>query len=119
MAARPEFTDEQQRVIADYANRLPEVLWDRFTCHETDGQLVVSMYGWIAREDGRSDFVLLQWWDLSQDPVPWSITSSSVHSWEIGRRLYSEQDWWKPDIHVDCERVDEQLPSVENAAHVS
>lgn len=118
MAVIPDLTFEQKLKIATYTNRLDEVKWDRYTAYADDGRIVVSLYGWIPRADGRSDFVLLQWFDLENDPVPYSSTSSAARSTEISRRLYEDQDWFKPSDHVDCQRVDENFGDlIGNAAH--
>lgn len=42
--------------LTDSMNRLPFVTWDRLIVGETH----VMVYGWIARDDGRSDFALIR-----------------------------------------------------------
>lgn len=83
--------------LADSMNLLTFVRWDRFI--ESNGKGVV--YGWIDREDGRCDFVLL---DFEQRPIGVAVgysTSSASRSREIGQLLYGDND-----EHMDCQRVD-------------
>ena len=113
MAANEWIPDDQQKqTVAEYANRLPEVLWDRFVSYEIDGQHAIDMYGWLPRDDGRADFVLLQWYDLVEQPLPRAITSSADMSEEISRRMYHDQEWWEPGEHVDCMRADRYFDGV-------
>jgi hypothetical protein len=107
-----ELTETQKQVVAHYANRLPFVTWDRFTSHTEDNPdgdakyVAVTMYGWIGRDDGRADFVILAWFYIDQQQFPWSVTSSADRSEEISRLLYHDQGWWKPGEHVPCQRVE-------------
>lgn len=112
-----ELTETQKHVVAHYANRLPFVRWDRFTSHveENDQRRVtVTIYGWIPRDDGRSDFMLLAWFYLDEQQTPWSVTSSAEHSEEISRLLYHDKDWWKPEDHLDCQRVEDTFDGMIN-----
>lgn len=115
-----ELTEIQKQVVAHYANRLSFVTWDRFTSHTQDNPeggdpyVAVTMYGWIGRDDGRSDFVILAWFYIDQQQYPWSVTSSAERSEEIGRLLYHDQDWWKPDEHVPCARVEDVFDGMVN-----
>lgn len=45
--------------VAQILNLLPEVKWDRWSgdLHSLDG---ICVYGWIQREDGKLDFILLR-----------------------------------------------------------
>src|SRR6185503_3283290 len=43
--------------LADQMNLFPEVAWDRCTGDDNAG----TAYGWIARDDGNKDFLLLMW----------------------------------------------------------
>ena len=80
--------------IAGAMNALGMVKWDRCIVSAPRG----AVYGWIAREDGRSDFVLLHW-----NPVGLGYTTSSArHSKEIGERL-----GFSGEGHRDCQRVED------------
>lgn len=81
-------------LIALAMNLLDMVTWDRCVVSESSG----CAYGWIARDDGRSDFVLLRW---DGDTIGYT-TSSAMHSREIGRRLGCSGE-----THRDCERVED------------
>lgn len=78
---------------AHYLNALPFVRWDR--CTRAGGW--VWAYGWIDREDGRADFVMLE---FAPDAAPWHLTSSAAYSREIDRILRGTDEG-----HVDCERI--------------
>lgn len=91
--------------LADRMNRIAQVRWDRCVMRSASG---VS-YGWIDRDDGRSDFVLLDfsWGEtsgLAGETVPWlSVgysTSSAEFSEAIGTALGLGGD------HKDCERIE-------------
>lgn len=90
--------------VGDICNRLPLVRWDRTA--GDDGSRVV--YGWVDRDDGRSDFVVLTF-DLV-DPVDGFdyfvgfTTSSAEHSAEFHRAIYGHQ---YADDHHPCERVED------------
>lgn len=82
------------------------VQWDRYSGNSE--KFVV--FGWIARPDGRSDFVLLrvdsQWIGFT--------TSSAEYSEEISRRL---NDGVPTGTHTRCHRVEfnfsaQQVPNV-------
>jgi hypothetical protein len=81
------------KLIARIMNALPEVTWDRCTGDEING----SVFGWINRDDGRADFVLLQW------SPEWfrSTTSSAEYSLSISERLFGSTTGHRP-----CRRVE-------------
>lgn len=79
---------------AAFLNALPFVRWDR--CVGDDEQVV---YGWIAREDGRADFVLMEFGP--GDDVGFT-TSSALYSRDIMAALYGTAEG-----HRDCERVED------------
>ena len=87
--------------IAERLNLLDEVRWDRFTAYANE----VTVYGWIDRGDGRSDFVLITFAinDLD-DSIRWEqwFTSSAACSQSIYQRLSG-----RTEGHVDCQRVDQ------------
>lgn len=77
----------------------PEVNWDRWN---GDGETHVSVFGWLAREDGKFDFVLL----MFDADGPWYFTTSSArYSAEFSGRL----GWGG---HSDCKRVEHFFPGV-------
>lgn len=76
-------------------NGLPEVEWDR--CTRGGGELTV--FGWIGRDDGRSDFVVMV---FDEDGLSWFTTSSALLSSEFSRRLLGEDA-----PHMPCERVED------------
>lgn len=108
---------EEHAIAADWLNRLPFVRWDRYV--ESDGDFAV--FGWIDREDGRSDFVLVLW--ETADPLPGAPcywTSSAARSKEIGELLYGGIEGFDPDSHVDCARVEDDFGGlVENAVVIA
>lgn len=96
-------TDEQKAVVAELMNRLPFVTWDR--CVEYTGAENVydddlSVFGWIARDDGRSDFVELVWPTLAKPDQCGFSTSNAERSHEIADLLFGGHEG-----HLDCQRV--------------
>jgi hypothetical protein len=81
-------------------NALPFVLWDRLV-DRADG---LHVYGWIDRNDGRSDFVVLS---FHGDGPPEYVTSSAMKSSEIATAL-------RPYGHpvMNCQRVVDVIPGV-------
>jgi len=92
--------------VAAALNRLPMVRWDR--CHLVTyldyDEPGVEVFGWIARQDGRSDFVLVEWmpWD-EEDYFPFT-TSSAEHSDRIAELLNGERG---AACHEACRRVED------------
>jgi hypothetical protein len=78
-------------------NYLWFVRWDR----AIPGDGFMDVYGWIARDDGRSDFVLLTFWDRHPPGTPpsWS-TSSARYSTEIATIINGNTA-----THNACRRV--------------
>lgn len=104
-------TSEQQAASAvelpiEEMAMLDFIRWDRYTSSTKK----LSLFGWIPREDGRSDFVLLT-------VIPEGIgftTSSAEYSEEISRRLNGGEP---TGTHNDCLRVEAhpaaaELPNV-------
>jgi hypothetical protein len=79
-------------------NLLWFVRWDR----AVPGDGFMNVYGWIAREqDGRSDFVLLTFWDANPPGTPPSWTTSSArYSAEMAEIINGSTD-----THNTCRRV--------------
>lgn len=112
-------SDELRAALAERMNRLPEVCWDRCVLHDESG----VAYGWISRDDGRSDFVVLefQWGEtkgLGGESLTWLgvgfTTSSARYSHEISKRLHGSDGG-----HKDCERIEDAFGAlVQNAIHL-
>lgn len=98
--------------IAEVLNRAPFVRWDRFTVSPDDE---VNVYGWIDREDGRSDFVLVEFDVTEPAAVSYGWTTSSAErSDELADLLYGEgliEDGYR---HLVCRRVETELLGVKN-----
>lgn len=86
--------------MAAYLNRLPFVRWDRLVDAQVDGQHMVDVYGWISRNDGRFDFVQINFVQWSE--TPGFSTSSSERSDEIATLLYGDNP-----THFPCQRVED------------
>jgi SH3-like domain-containing protein len=82
-------------------NRLPQVRWDRCS-RNADGQLCV--FGWIGREDGRTDFAALCFLWPEDPEAALLLTSSAEHSAAMTAALYGERALAH---HTDCERVED------------
>jgi hypothetical protein len=74
------------------------IIWDRFTKTE-DGFYVV--YGWIARLDGRADFIIFELWEDSPEDV-FCTTSSAKFSKRVMEVLYGSAEG-----HNDCRKIEE------------
>lgn len=92
---------------AEYLNRLTEVRWDRCVISPCDqegyeDQEYHTYFGWVEREDGRADYVEIQF-------VPWGdrpgfTTSSAEFSKEYAERLYGPGN-----PHYPCQRIEHVL----------
>ncbi len=69
-----------QRVI-NGLNKFPEVVWDRFT---GDAEDYFRCFGWIAREDDKFDFMVI---DFDKGEVVDYSTSSAKYSLEFSKRI--------------------------------
>ena len=77
--------------------------WDRFVKSSIEHK--VELYGWIKREDTKTDFVVLAY--IMEDDGTWTtsyITSSSEMSEVIHERLGCEQC-----AHNKCIRVEKEF----------
>ncbi|MDE2020477.1 MAG: hypothetical protein KGJ13_09100 [Patescibacteria group bacterium] len=95
-------TEEQSDMrseIQNVLNKFPEVSWDRWA-GEFD---LCIIFGWIKRDDGRNDFILLKFTDGSPDMI---ATSSSKYSKEFSARLNFEG-------HENCKRVERTWPETQ------
>lgn len=88
---------------AGFMNRLPFVTWDRCAGDEAD----FVAYGWIPRDDARSDFVTLNFSPLEPGQYPAFTTSSKRYSAAIHAALYGELEGVDDDAHFPCKRVED------------
>lgn len=95
--------DEQ---VIEQLDAFSFVAWDRFV----DQGSVLTVYGWIARDDERSDFVVLVFED---GRVRDGVTSSAARSPEIAALLGMMGE------HVDCERVEDRFGAVANPVRLA
>lgn len=89
--------------VAKILNRFPEVRWDRLTRYE---DWYVSVFGWMNRDDGRSDFVVITWENRDGQVFTNLKTSSAEKSHEFGIRLHGD---FLNRVHLACERVEHVL----------
>lgn len=96
--------------IAEVLNRLEEVRWDRYVVDKCE----LTVFGWIDREDGRSDFVVVELWEPADRKMVAArlvATSSASRSESIDQRLSGDGDG-----HIPCQRVEhlvgELVPNV-------
>lgn len=92
---------ERLASIAEVLNMFPEVAWDR-TAGSGAARVV---FGWMPREDGRADFLLLE---FRADGRVGMTTSSAEHSLEFHRRLFGTDKG-----HGACRRVEEMFAGTE------
>lgn len=103
----PALTDLERVWLAELLNRLPFVEWDRMSLGRGKrNEMMAFLYGWIARPDGRSDFVVVF---VDHDGLGFT-TSSAARSDEIAGLLDLGGD------HLPCKRIEDELPGVEHAA---
>lgn len=76
-------TADEREWIVETLNTLPFVRWDRLAGLDEGAWLSLCVYGWIDREDGRSDFVVLTFDDRGLS----FVTSSAERHDEINTRL--------------------------------
>jgi len=78
------------------------VKWDRFVLAEDPEQdgLVITVYGWIDRQDEYKDFVTVEFW-TARDTVDFT-TSSEQYTERLHRLLIGED----LDSHNECRRVE-------------
>lgn len=85
--------------VESILNLLPEVTWDRYSGEEDS----IDVFGWIKRDDGRSDFVVL---GIKHGEAEYFETSSAKYSKEFATRLEF--------THSDCKRVEDNFPNVKS-----
>lgn len=98
---------EYRTLVEQTLNRFPEVTWDRWS----GGNPNMAVFGWIPREDGKADFVLLH---FNNEGPTFISTSSAKYSAEFCARL---ADFGFGDDHHPCERVEDYFPNVK-ATHL-
>jgi hypothetical protein len=102
-------------MIVATLNRVSFVEWDRLVrgpAANDPEAWYVTVYGWIGRDDGRSDFVLIEF--SSWAPEPYFLTSSAARSHDIAAAIYGTQEG-----HAgDCERVEVVFPDVVRKAEL-
>jgi hypothetical protein len=105
-------------LLAEKMNLLPEVAWDRwggwYEYPGDEGISAATVFGWIARDDGRSDFVTLAgFWTQEQGLYHFSFnTSSARYSHEFAKRMGI-------DGHRDCRRIEDDFgPLVDRKVEV-
>ena len=98
---------ERRRFVTHKLNVLSRAVgveWDR-----TSGPAsAFNVFGWIRREDGGRDFVVV---GFEYSEVSGYATSSARHSLLIGRLLYGSADYWN---HYPCVPVSGEYPEVES-----
>lgn len=92
--------------VAAILNRIPEARWDRMTV----GPGLTRVFGWLARQDEHSDFVLLDFYGDLEDGMPEDftlslVTSSAEMSEEVGKRVFGADS----GPHDRCRRVELEL----------
>jgi hypothetical protein len=128
-----ELVKAQATALLNKISEAVPVRWDRLT----DEGPRLSVYGWIDRKcpvcpkgiiitdcevcegtgrDRRADFVLMRFETTPDAPGPGLMvglfTSSAEHSEAIARALWGDL---AEDVHVDCKRVEHELPDVKAA----
>lgn len=89
--------------IAEKLNLFPEVEWDRMA--GADDWTWGGAFGWIKRDDGLHDFLVVNWNDDGDGGTYWwNTTSSSRYSRDFAERLRGEDHG-----HRDCQRVEHVL----------
>lgn len=96
-----QLENQTKAKIERILNLFPEVTWDRFA-GDINSDTGIGVFGWLARPDGKSDFLYLR----VDAECAWLIaTSSAKYSAEFSNRLGFTN-------HSDCKRVKEHFPSV-------
>lgn len=91
-------------VVEEILNRMPEVTWDRWV-GELENKQGVGVFGWIERDDGKRDFVMLR---IDADGCWMILTSSAKYSADFALRVGFEGP------HGNCKRVEEHFHSVKS-----
>ena len=95
--------DDLHEHVADALETLSWVKWDRYVeFYDDSGQQAVDVYGWIEREDGRADFVVLT---VFGDGEIGHVTSSPMADKRINKELYGAP----ADAGNECQRVEDEF----------
>ena len=109
--------DDIKAVLTDLMMKLPFVQWDRYVEHLEEAQQAV-FYGWIARDDGKFDFVLVSYYSKYHpfwaDCISYS-TSSKRYSPELSRILLGREE--RPE--AVCKRIEYDFPDVKNVIRLN
>jgi hypothetical protein len=102
-----DVSDQVKAVITERMNRIGEATWDRCVIQ---GE-AASVFGWLERDDGRSDFVLLefQWGDtkdMAGEKVTWFHAGATTSSAPLSKSI-SERISGAGSPHFDCQRVED------------
>lgn len=106
---------DRRRFIEKLLRSCRFVEWDRFTIFEhpdVDGEVGVTAYGWIDRDDEYKDFAVFTAWTAAKE-VQSFTTSSAEYSEELYERLTGEEP--EGTGHNECRRVEDTF-NVENAS---
>lgn len=88
--------------VAGVLNEFPEVQWDRWTGDES----TCAVFGWIPRDDGKLDFLIVRVTPEKNDEYTiWYATSSAQYSEEYSKRLGGKN-------HKPCQRVEDCFTGV-------
>lgn len=84
-----------KKYLEAFAKAFP-VEWDRYTQRDSS----YDIYGWIARKDGKRDFVLLQLDVVGETINAGFVTSSAKYSKEISEFMFGARN-----EHSSCKKV--------------
>ena len=87
--------------VAEVLNRLPFVRWDRLIPAPVEEHHTLTAYGWIDRDDNRSDFVTVSFVSWAEELA--FSTSSALWSPEINRLLCGDAP------HYECVTIQDVL----------
>lgn len=99
--SEPPVWEPWRLLVAERLIAVDYVRWDRLVYYEG----MLRVYGWIDREDGRSDFVLADFWLYPGPRIDvGAMTSSAEKSKEITAALRQKDPG---DAHSTCQRVED------------
>lgn len=89
-------------VLNKVSDNIP-VRWDRWTKSNQENPYY-SVYGWIKRTDGNSDFVVIEMWEDSKPEEAYFVTSSAKWSSKICEIISGQTT-----EHNPCRKISELL----------
>lgn len=95
--------NELKRVLGD----LDFVMWDRYV---EKGSYGYVLYGWIARADGKFDYIQIEY----NDGEFTSTTSSVIYTEKIPEIIWGKGEY----VHNPCIRVESLFPDLDNVIHI-